>query len=339
MIKLLVPSVPPIDTAMKYIRRSEDAKWFSNFGPNVIDLEHRLSDHFNGAYVVTTSNCTTGLELIYTLLMVRGSRAIELPSLTFPATWLAANRSGLEVKPIDVDKDTWVAPGVSGFGVPTYAPVVDAAGAFGEQSVPIIGAGMRAVFSLHATKPLGCGEGGFIVTWDGDEAQQLKEMTNFGISKGQSIFTGTNAKMSEFHAAMALAALDRWDREQWLQLFDWYDKHLPAGVIKQKRPRGAYSLLPVKLPIPAQPVLERLATVGVECRRWYTPCLHKHPLFAWAGNRKERRHRKVDLPVTEDLETHLLGLPYHLSLTEADVKEVCEKLEQGITDGIPTPTH
>jgi dTDP-4-amino-4,6-dideoxygalactose transaminase len=277
---------------------------------------------------VTCANATVGLEMAYTLKMLQGFRKIELPALTFPATWLAANRSGLEIVPIDVDPDTWVAAGVSGFGVPTYGPVVDAAGAFGEQSVPIVRQGMTAVFSLHATKPLGCGEGGYIVTWSDWEAEQLRQMSNFGIVDGRSVGPGTNAKMSEYHAAMALAALDAWDREPWLQLYDWYDRLLPSCVVKQKRPRGVYSLLPVKTRAPAQEVTDRLAAAGIETRRWYCPPMHKHPMFEKPGNRKERRARPVNLPVTDDLAEHLLGLPYHLHLTEADVAQVCEELER-----------
>lgn len=328
MIRVLTPKMPTIDAALPYIRRSEEARWYSNFGPNVLDLEHRLSEKYAGAYVVTCANATAGLEMVYTLKMIEGYRKIELPALTFPATWLAANRSGLEIIPIDVDKDTWVAPGVSGFGVPTYAPVVDAAGAFGEQSVPLLKEGMVAVFSMHATKSVGAGEGGYCVTWDEQEAAALRQFSNFGMEKGVSVFTGSNCKMSEYAAAMALASLDAWDREAWLQLFDWYENHLPACVVKQKRPRGAYSLLPVKLPVAAGPVLERMKTAGVECRRWYTPTLDQHPLFLHRGNREYRRAHPVNLPVTEDLAERLLGLPYHLFLTEQDVKQVCETLQQ-----------
>jgi dTDP-4-amino-4,6-dideoxygalactose transaminase len=328
VIKLLTPKMPTIDAALPYIRRSEEARWYSNFGPNVLDLERRLSEKYMGAYVVTCANATAGLEMVYTLKMIEGYRKIPLPALTFPATWLAANRSGLEILPIDVHPDTWVAPGVSGFGVPTYAPVVDAAGAFGEQSVPLLKEGMVAVFSMHATKSVGAGEGGYCVTWDEGEAAALRQFSNFGIDKGMSIFAGTNAKMSEYAAAMALASLDAWDREAWLNLFDLYDKHLPGCVVKQKRPRGAYSLLPVKLPVPAGPVLERMKEAGVECRRWYTPTLDRHPLFEHRGNREYRRANPLKLPVTKDLAEHLLGVPYHLFLTEQDVKQVCETLEQ-----------
>lgn len=319
--------MPSVDAALPYLRRMEEAKQYTNFGPLVRELENRLSEKYAGAYVVTCANATVGLELAYTLKMLQGARAIELPSLTFPATWLAANRSGLEVRPVDVDPDTWVAPGVSGFGVPTYGPVVDAAGAFGEQGVPIVRAGMTAVFSLHATKPLGCGEGGYIVTWSDWEAEQLRQMSNFGILEGKSIGPGTNAKMSEIHAAFALAALDAWNTEPWLQLYDWYDRMLPSCVVKQKRPRGVYSLLPVKTPIPAEQVRSRMQAMDVETRRWYCPPMHRHPMFEKQGNRKERRARPVNLPVTDDLAEHLLGLPYHLSLTESDVAKVCEALE------------
>lgn len=306
----------------------EEAKHYTNFGPLVRELEDRLSEKYAGAYVVTCSSATAGLELAYGLKMMQGARAIELPSLTFPATWLAANRSGLEIIPIDVDSQTWVAPGVSGFGVPTYGPVVDAAGAFGEQSVPIVRQGMTAVFSLHATKPLAAGEGGYIVTWSGWEAEQLRRMSNFGIADGQSRGPGTNAKMSEIHAAFALAALDAWDREPWLRLYDWYDRLLPVCVVKQKRPRGVYSLLSVKTPIPAEHVQNRMREAGIETRRWYTPPMHRHPMFEKQGNRKQRRARRINLLITDALADHLIGLPYHLSLTESDVAQVCEALEK-----------
>lgn len=328
MIRLLVPSMPSVDKALPYLRQMEENRRYTNFGPLVVQLEERLSEKYVGAYVVTCANATLGLELAYTLKMIQGYRKIELPSLTFPATWLAANRSGLEIKPIDVDPETWVAPGVSGFGVPSYGPVVDAAGAFGEQDVPLVRAGMTAVFSLHATKPLGCGEGGFIATWDAGEAEELRRMSNFGIADGRSIGPGTNAKLSECHAAFALAALDAWDREPWLRLYDWYDRLLPASVVKQKRPRGVYSLLPVKTPINAEIVHKAMIAAGIETRRWYCPPMHRHPMFEKQGNRKDRRASPVKLPVTDDLAEHLLGLPYHLHLTESDVAKVCETLER-----------
>lgn len=341
MIKVLIPKMPTVESALPYLKRMEEARWFSNFGQNVRELEDRLSQKYAGAYVVTTSSCTDGLELAYMLAVVMGYRKIELPALTFPATWLAASRCGMEIIPIDVDPHTWIAPGVAGWGVPSYAPIVDAAGAFGEQGVPLIKSGLTAVFSLHATKPLGCGEGGYIVTWDAAAAEEYRAMSQFGI--GGQTGLGTNCKMSEYHAAMALAALDQWDREPWLQLYDWYEKYLPAVVTKQRRQRGVYPILSVKLPVGvggAQGALDAMRERGVECRRWYVPTLDKHKLFAPQERPKQGRmggHKRPTqamtirpLPVTWDLADRLLGLPYHLFLTESDVRQVCETLAEVI---------
>jgi dTDP-4-amino-4,6-dideoxygalactose transaminase len=336
LIRLLVPLIPPIEAAIPYYRKSEEARHYSNFGPCVLELERRLSEHFAGAYITTTSSCTSGLEIAYTLGHITGYEKIELPALTYPATWMAATRSGLEILPIDVDPDTWIAPGVAGFGLPSYAPIVDAAGAFGEQRVPIITEGMTAVFSAHCTKPLGVGEAGWIVTWDQGASEEYRAMSQFGIN-GQTGF-GLNAKMSELHAAMALAALDAWPgtRARYLQLFDWYDKYLPAGVTPQKRPRGVYPILAVKLPQMPGGALAAVAAMrerGIECRQWYVPTCDRLPLFtpkqpkegALGGHRRAQA-KLPHLPVTAVLAESLIGLPWHLWLSESDVKQVCEAL-------------
>jgi dTDP-4-amino-4,6-dideoxygalactose transaminase len=188
------------------------------------------------------------------------------------------------------------------------------------------------VFSLHATKPFGCGEGGFIVTHDAKKALRYRRMTNFGIWNGISEGDGTNAKMSEYHAAVALAALDGWRREPWLQLHDWYQAHLPPCVTPQKRPRGVYSLMPVRLPegVDARAVGVRMAAASVETRRWYCPPLYHHPLFL---------DDPAKFPVTESLSHRLLGLPFHTFLKEPDVETVCRVLSLAIAGASADALH
>lgn len=324
MIKLLQPKMPTADQLLPYLRRIDEARWYSNFGPLVMRLEDRLSLHYDNAHIVTVSNCTAGLEIVYRefthMELGSWSPKLLLPALTFPATILAAHTAGFGVDFCDVDPKTWTAWPVSGFGLPEIGSPLDAAGAYGEQTVRV---GQTAVFSLHATKILGCGEGGYIVTHDAELARRYRRMTNFGMESGISKGWGTNAKMSEYHAAVALASLDLFDREPWLQLFDWYDEHLPDFVVKQKRPRGVYPMLSVKLPCPAKPVMEIMRQMGVETRQWYCPPMYRHPLF-----------EAPPLPVTEDLAEHLIGLPWHLYLTEADVVQVCRMLRQSVAQAI-----
>ena len=249
--------------------------------------------------------------------------SIALPSLTFSATALAAKREGLWVEFEDVDHLTWTHPAVAGFGVPSYGRYLDAAAAFGEQMVML---DQMAVFSLHATKPIGAGEGGFIVTHNPKLAEKFRRQTNFGIDEGISKEWGTNYKMSEYHAAVALASLDNWDREPWLHLYDWYDNYLPSLVLPQERQRGVYPILGVLLPMGAdiEEVRHQMLLRGVETRRWYWPLMHKHPMFSGQGD-------PPHLPITEDISEHLIGLPYHLFLSKDDVAYVCHALEDALT--------
>lgn len=325
-IRLLQPNMPPAGAVLSYLRKIDDNRWYTNGGPLVQELEAALSQHYGGAHVVTVANCTLGLELAWMRAAARGATYARMPSLTFPASATAALRAGLSLHLSDVDPLTFTATGVSGFGYPQSGAILDAAGAWGEQKVP---RETTAVFSLHATKPLGAGEGGYIVTWDAQEAADYRRMANFGLQEGVCLSIGTNAKMSEYAAAVALAALRRWDRAPWLRLYDWYAEHLPPSCQPQWRPRGVYSLMPVKLPVPAQGVLERLRAEGVESRRYYCPPVHRTPLYSGTP---------LSLPVTDHLAEHLLCLPYHSHLSEPDVVRVCDALARAVRGSKPRKT-
>lgn len=85
------------------------------------------------------------------------------------------------------------------------------------------------VYSLHATKVLGAGEGSIVVCGSEDNAKKLCAWANFGFTETRnSNFLATNAKMSEIPAAYALAALDQKDVEQaeWTKVLNFKEKRL-----------------------------------------------------------------------------------------------------------------
>ena len=91
----------------------------------------------------------------------------------------------------------------------------DAAHATGSsyRSVRLGGFGDAEVFSLHATKSINGLEGGMVATNDGDLAERVRLLRNFGFVGEDSVSgIGINAKMNEFSAAMALANLECYDR-------------------------------------------------------------------------------------------------------------------------------
>lgn len=177
-------------------------------------------------------------------------RGALVPAFTFIATAQAAVWAGLEPMLADVDPDHWhldpelleaVLPedrgiaaviAVSAFGTPPPAEtrqrwertcreagvplIVDSAAGFGavaDDGVAIGSQGDVEVVSFHATKPFAIGEGGAVFTRDKGLHERIEAAVNFGFgpSREAELLRGTNAKMSELHAATGLAVLDEFD--------------------------------------------------------------------------------------------------------------------------------
>ena len=320
MLKVLVPDVPTADQILPYLRRIDEAKWYSNSGPLVRELEGRLGG-------VTVASGTLGLELAAAVVFRR--KRVRVPAFTFAATATALVRAGFEPVICDVGPD-WalVNPdeqslSVCPFGAAIKSPgLIDAASAWGNQTT-----GVR-VFSLHATKSLPAGEGG-LVCGPPSMMERIRHLANFGLEStpyahGIVREVGTNAKMSEYHAAVALAAVDRWDATatRRRELNAAYIERL-EDVERQPRADGVYTTFPV-LVRNAAGVARDMAERGIETRRWYTPTLDLHPAF---------RTCKVegDLVMSRRLNDELLCLPFHAGVTMDDVDRVCETLRWAIT--------
>lgn len=318
MLRVLVPDVPTSDQILPYLRRIDEAKWYSNRGPLVQELERRTGG-------VTVSSATAGLELVAPLVF---RNRVRVPAFTFAATATALLRAGLEPVLCDVGED-WalVNPDAQSLNVcPFGAPVkggglIDAAAAWGNQKT-----GLR-VFSFHATKSLPAGEGG-LICGDADILSRVVRLSNFGLeitpfAHGIVNVAGTNAKLSEYHAAVALAALDRWQESAlWRIELDIAYRERLADMRLQPRPAGIYTTFPLRVWNAAK-VAEDMASRGIETRRWYTPTLDRHPAF---------RHLKTegDLPMCKALNDEVICLPFHRAVI-GRVDEVCEVLRWAIT--------
>jgi len=363
-IKLLIPDLPRAEALAPYLARIDAARWYTNFGPLVQELETALGGHFaSGDHVVTVSSGTAGLELALVGLGLAPGARVLLPDFTFVATATAVMRSGLRPLLGDVDVRSWlltpaiaraaIAAGkvdavmpVATFGCPQDAEawdrfseetglpvVIDAAGAFGNQR---IGRRVHAVFSLHATKALGAGEGGFLVSRDAALVERVRRLSNFGIDVTTGIVArhGTNAKLSEYHAAVALAALETWPvradarRAQWRTFLEVMRGTCPTLTAQERPEAGTYTIAPVLLPAQAAPetVIGALTRARVQTRRWYWPPLSQHPAFAAV-------ERVGVLEGVEAVSGRVLGLPFHLELTRTDLGRVFDVLGKAVAGG------
>ena len=79
------PLLPAAAHIVPYLERIDGARWYSNFGPLITELEQRLSDRHGGAPVATVANATQGLTLALKAMAPRSGLCL-IPGFTFVAT-------------------------------------------------------------------------------------------------------------------------------------------------------------------------------------------------------------------------------------------------------------
>ncbi len=350
-IRLLVPAMPTPDELRPYLEEISANSWYSNFGP----LNTRLEKALSTLPCCTVSSGTTGLELALQELNLPPQHArILVPSFTYPATVCAIINAGYTPVFCDVEPSNWcMSEGIARrsegwydailpvctFG--TELPwinswkgspaVIDAAAAYLNHPASEAHA---TVYSLHATKVPGAGEGGFVVGSD-KTINTVRRLSNFGFNtERHCVASGTNAKLSEYHAAVALASLAHkvdvyamTDRQ-----LDYQYKLLDLcpDLRFQLRESSGHNhslrttmevLLPAGVDISR--VAEYMGLRGIETRRWYFPLCHSMPAF--------KKYTKVDnLANSESISARLLGLPYHAFMSGDDITRVATTLKDAI---------
>lgn len=361
-VPLMRPRLPSASELLPYLERIDRSQTYTNFGPLNDELERRLQAWYEeekGAgslYFVTTSSGTTALEVLLQSLNLSPSAKIIVPALTFVATATAVLRMGFEAVACDVDPDTVlmtpdsissvdltgveaVIP-VATFGAPQNAEewsswseqtgkkvVIDAAAAFGGQAAA---KNVPVAFSMHATKPLTSAEGGLIMTNDAEQAEVVRRLTNFGLPRNRE-GVGANGKLSEYHAAVALASFDRWSetvqkRKKALRTYENLLRDIPGARLLESI-FSAYcpSVAIVRF---ADTMLRdqcelRSARGGIETRRWYFPSLLSHP--ALVG----RMISTGEFSNTRRAGGQFLGLPFYTEISDDDIECSVQAIKSG----------
>jgi dTDP-4-amino-4,6-dideoxygalactose transaminase len=235
MIKIPVmkPRLANFEEIAPLLRSMDQSRIYSNRGPLVRELEEEYSRYFNvnKELVVALANAT---QAIQGLLSISKNRDWVVPDYTFSATGLAVLTANRRLHICDVNLIDWkidtnlISEKQKGFGILPVMPfgsgidfepyknfkdvIIDAAASLG--APPPIFSEMRSswavVYSLHATKVLGAGEGAIVVCGNHLQADSLRAWSNFGFSSGRaSEIQGTNAKMSEMNAVYGLASIKK----------------------------------------------------------------------------------------------------------------------------------
>jgi dTDP-4-amino-4,6-dideoxygalactose transaminase len=286
---------------------------------------------------------------------------VAMPAWTFVATAHAVLQAGLTPWFLDVDHETWAlspqivldalprAPGpvaavipVSPFGSPVdtgswlklreqtgLAVLIDAAAAFDTAH----DGALPTIISLHATKVLGIGEGGLVASNDTLLIDRLRQLTCYGFKGSrESAMPATNAKLSEYAAAVGMAGLDMWPTTRMryglvaqglrialsgitdVQFQSGWGSHWVSSVCVVRLPEGS-----------ADRVEQRLSAEGIDTRRWWARGCQGHPAFAGLPH--------TPLAVTERLADSTLGLPYAMDLDGRMIGRIAHAVAQAVRAG------
>lgn len=351
-VPVLRPRLPPAERLLPWLERIDTSRIYSNHGPLAALFRTGLGEHFgvDASNVVLASSGTTALTMALLALDLPRPSACAVPAWTFPACAHAVLAAGMEPVLLDVCRENWTitpeavleaarerggtqaplraAMPVRAFGRPLdstpwqalqdkhgIAVIIDAASGFDcihAEQIP-------QVVSLHATKCFGIGEGGLILCRDADFCRTAECSGNFG-------YFGTrcaeriaiNGKLSEYHAAVGLAALEEWPARRIRQ----YEvaqaiRHAmgPLGKIRLLPGWGEHWITTTCLTDvdqdSVQALEESMNRANIETRRWWPLPLPEQPAFAqFSGSdtpiARLLSHSTIGLPFAEDLSGHAM---------------------------------
>ncbi|MDF1859537.1 MAG: DegT/DnrJ/EryC1/StrS family aminotransferase [Verrucomicrobiales bacterium] len=341
-----------------------ERRWFSNNGQLVQELEERIEDYLGVEHCVLVCNATVGLQLACEALELSGE--VILPSYTFVASAHAVQWQKLRPVFVDIDprthnldpalveeaitEDTAAILGVHVWGRPCVpeqlqklgeehgVPVMfDAAHAFGcgTETTMIGNFGACEVFSFHATKFFNTFEGGAITTNDDALAARLRKMKNFGFAGPDHVVSlGTNAKMSEIHAAMGLSMFAKLDEilDVNRERYEVYRRRLSAipgirfldydDVARSNFQYIVAEVTESESGVSRDQLVSELKDNGILARRYFYPGCHRMEPYASDSNVATKA-----LPRTEELCHRVFNLPTGSGASLEDVDRVCSRIE------------
>jgi dTDP-4-amino-4,6-dideoxygalactose transaminase len=327
-------------------------------GPLVRRFEEQAASYLGVRHCVAVGSCTAGLMLVLRAAELTGD--VLVPSFTFAATAHAVAWNGLRPVFVDIRSDTLnmsseaceraIGAGTSAilaahiFGTPADVEgleriaeehglrlLFDAAHAFGSRHLGqmVGGFGDAEVFSLSPTKVLVAGEGGVIATDDDLLAERCRIGRNYGNPGDYDCrFVGLNARMSEFHAAVALGSFEDLEdrlteREELAAAYRDALGGLP-GITFPSVSEGDRSTFkdltilvdPEGFGLGPDDLGRALAAEGIETRRYYAPPVHTMQAYRSLGAPEHT------LEVTDQVASRTLTLPLWTGMGAERVRRV-----------------
>lgn len=198
-----------------------------------------------------------------------------------------------------------------------------------------------AAFSSHPVKHITTGEGGMVVTNNEEFYGKLKILRNHGIDKPASDrrgwlydmkLLGRNYRMADFQAALGISQLKKLNgflrrRAEIARIYNEAFEDAPEieTPIVKSYVKHAWHLYTVLLnDVDRDKFFNRMRKEGIDVQ------VHYIPIYRFAYYKEHFNFNPKDFPVTEDVFKRVITLPLYPKMSDKDVREVIEKINENI---------
>ena len=358
------PFLPPLEELLPSLEEIWRTRVLTNNGPFHVAFEAALADYFETPHVSVTTNGMLALALAMEAADLEGE-VITTP-YSFVATTHAVKMERLQPVFVDIHPDdlnidaarieaaitprTAAIVAVHCYGNPCAVEriadiaarhrltvIYDASHAFGVRhgGRGLLRWGDYSTLSFHATKAFNTFEGGAVTTASEASKRAVDLVRNFGIADEVNIpALGTNAKMSEFNAALGLLQLKHFEtvREARRAVDARYRAALAdvPGIACLALPDGAepnFSYFPILVDEAygesRDALYGRLRENAVFSRRYFYPLLSTLPMY-----RDLPSASPDNLPVATRAAEQVLCLPIFPDLSPEDQDRIVDLLRR-----------
>jgi dTDP-4-amino-4,6-dideoxygalactose transaminase len=359
-IYVVKPSLPPLEEYVNEIRDMWDTGILTHTGPKHQKLQKELEKYLNVPNISIFANGHLALELGIKALELKGE--IITTPFTFGSTTQAILRNGCKPVFCDIREDNFTIDcdkiedlitdkTVAILPVHVYGNICDVdkiqkiankhnlkviydgAHAFGEKynDINVSNFGDFTMFSFHATKVFNTVEGGCIAFKDNSLVQYLNGLKQFGqiVGSDETPYVGTNAKLTEMHAAMGLCNLKHIDeyiklRREVVQRYR--DRLVGISGIKlsavQEEVESNAAYFPVvfekeKTGVSCEYIANQLEKNNIYVRRYFYPLTSEFEVIKNMGIQS-------DVPIAQYISERVITLPCYSDLKLEDVDRICD---------------
>lgn len=350
------------------------SSWLTT-GPVVERFEQELAGKVGAEHGVAVCNGTAALHAAMHALGIGPGDEVIVPPMTFAATANAVLYQGGTPVFADVEADTLlIDPGAIEARITARTKAVVAVDYAGQScdydalrtitkrhglflvadachslggsyhGAPCGSQADLSVFSFHPVKPITTGEGGMIITRDGELARRMRIFRNHGITTDhrqrslagawhyEMVELGYNYRLSDIHCALGLSQLNRLDgfiqrRQSIAAGYDAAFAEHPSIRPLAVRPWNShgYHLYVVRTPH-RDTLYAGLRDRGIHANVHYVP-VHLHPYY--------RQHLGTGeglCPVAEAAWSKILSLPIFPALSDVEQGRVVTALKEVVAE-------